>query len=89
MLTHKILRMAGIAEDRGELPAHPDSLSCVSSVARRDPTPPESGRPSSLSRVDATAKGKPTSPPAPLHRKEQLGHSQRSNLTSVVRVNYF
>lgn len=63
MLTHKILRMAGIAEDRGELPAHPASLSCVSSVARRDPTPPESGRPSRLSRVDATAKGKPTSPP--------------------------
>ena len=65
MLTHKILRMAGIAEDRGELPAHPTSLSFVSSVARRDPAPPESGRPSRLSRVDATAKGKLTSPLAP------------------------
>lgn len=64
VLTHEILRMAGIAEDE-ESCQLTQPLSFVSSVARRDPTPPEPERPSRLSRVDATAKGKL---PFPLHR---------------------
>lgn len=63
VLTHKILRMAGIAEDQGELETHQTPLSFVSAVAKRDLIPPGSGRPPRLSRADATAKGKFTSSP--------------------------
>lgn len=62
MFIQRILRMAGIADDQGELQPHRTPLSFAFSVARRDP-PVRDWRPPTFARADAMAKEEPLSGP--------------------------
>lgn len=77
--------MAGVADNQAGLRPHQTPLYFVLSVARRDPQPESQSLPR-FARADAVAKGMPK---CLALRKEQIGHSQRSDSTSVVRANYF